>query len=145
MPALSSSETLGDHPVLLFFCDARERKIEAEIARVRKRCRCLWRRVPRRKAAVLAVLHIFAIGLEHGRVCPGLGKNFSQHRQVETESGAEAQTFREPSSVDVLEAVLRYELEQIYKTEILRRLKQRFGGKPSATSASALAEDFCVC
>src|SRR5256885_3075604 len=33
MPDLSSSETLGDHPVLLFFCGARERQIEAEIAR----------------------------------------------------------------------------------------------------------------
>jgi hypothetical protein len=72
---------------------------------------------------VLAVLYIFAIGLEHGRVCPGLGKNFSQHRQVETESGAEAQTFREPSSVDVLEAVLRYELEQISKPDSSAKTK----------------------
>jgi len=78
---------------------------------------------------VLAVLHIFAIVLEHARVCPSAKKNFSQHRQVETESGAEAQAFREPSSVDVLEAVLRYELEQISKSEILRKLKQHFGGK----------------
>ena len=49
--------------------------------------------------------------------------------RIPAESGAEAQTFREPSSVDVLEAVLRYELEQISKPEVLRKLKQRFGGK----------------
>jgi hypothetical protein len=31
--------------------------------------------------------------------------------------------------VRVLQPALRYELEQISKTEILRKLKQRFGGK----------------
>jgi Dna[CI] antecedent, DciA len=32
--------------------------------------------------------------------------------------------------VRVLQPALHYELEQISKSEILRKLKQRFGGKP---------------
>src|SRR6266436_5046623 len=42
--------------------------------------------------------------------------------------------------VRVLQPALHYELEQISKSEILRKLKQRFGGKPSATSVSASAD-----
>jgi predicted nucleic acid-binding Zn ribbon protein len=44
--------------------------------------------------------------------------------------------------VRVLQPALHYELEQISKPEILRKLKQRFGGKPSATFDSASAEAF---
>src|SRR6266481_782928 len=42
--------------------------------------------------------------------------------------------------VRVLQPALHYELEQISKSEILRKLKQRFGGKPSSTSVSASAD-----
>jgi predicted nucleic acid-binding Zn ribbon protein len=42
--------------------------------------------------------------------------------------------------VHVLQPALHYELEQVSKSEILRKLKQRFGGEPFATSASAWAE-----
>jgi hypothetical protein len=39
-----------------------------------------------------------------------------------------------------LQPALHYELEQVSKIDILRKLKKRFGAKPSATSASALAK-----
>ena len=47
--------------------------------------------------------------------------------------------------VRVLQPALHYELEQISKSEILRKLKRRFGGKTIRDLRSALAEDFCVC
>jgi hypothetical protein len=34
---------------------------------------------------VLAVLHVFAVGLEHARGGAGLRENFSQHFQIKTE------------------------------------------------------------
>jgi len=40
----------------------------------------------------------------------------------------------------MLQPVLRYELEQVSKTDILRKLKQRFGPRPFATFVCALAE-----
>ena len=38
-----------------------------------------------------------------------------------------------------LPPALHYELEQVSKIEILRKLKKRFSGKPFATSVSELA------
>jgi Dna[CI] antecedent, DciA len=42
--------------------------------------------------------------------------------------------------VRVLQPALHYELEQISKSEIPRKLKQRFGSKSSATFVFASAE-----
>ena len=53
------------------------------------------------KAGVVAVLHVFAVGFEHARVCAGLLRNFAQHRQIKPERVAEAETFGEPGGVDV--------------------------------------------
>jgi hypothetical protein len=42
--------------------------------------------------------------------------------------------------VRVLQLALHYELEQVSKIDILRKLKKRFGAKSSATSAFVSAE-----
>ena len=56
-------------------------KIEAEIAREFERDPAVFGGVRGgEKAAVLAVLHVFAVGFEHARVRAGLRENFSQHR-----------------------------------------------------------------
>ncbi len=47
------------------------------------------------EAGVLAVLHIFTVGFQHARVGAGLGKNFAQHREIETERVAQG---RAPSA-----------------------------------------------
>ncbi len=54
-----------------------------------------------KKQAVLAVLHIFAVGFEHARVGASLRKNFAQHLQIETERGAESETFGQAGRVDI--------------------------------------------
>ena len=37
----------------------------------------------REKAAVLAILHIFTVCLQHAGIGPGLRKHFAQHREIE--------------------------------------------------------------
>ena len=53
------------------------------------------------EAGVVAVLHVFAVGLEHARIGAGLGKDFAQHREIEPERVAEAEAFGESGGVDV--------------------------------------------
>ena len=50
---------------------------------------------------MLAVLHVFAVGLEDTRVGARLRKNFAQHFQIETERGAQAKSFSQSGGVDV--------------------------------------------
>ncbi len=58
------AKSFRDHLVVLLFCRASERKIETEAAREIERDAAVFRRVRRReKTTVLAILHIFAIGL----------------------------------------------------------------------------------
>ena len=46
--------------------------------------------------------------------------------------------------VRVLQPSLHYELERIAKTEILRKLKLRFGGKPGATATAQARRSFAL-
>ncbi len=63
------------------FVARRERQIEAEIAREFERDPAVFGGVRSgEKAAVLAVLHVFAVGFEHARVGAGLRENFAKHR-----------------------------------------------------------------
>ena len=50
---------------------------------------------------MLAVLHVFAIGLQNARSGAGFGKNFAQHGEIEPERVAQAKTFRQASGIDV--------------------------------------------
>src|SRR5205814_1715940 len=50
----------------------------------------------REKAAVLAILHIFAIGFQYAGGCACLGKNLPQHFQIEVERRAESKSLRQP-------------------------------------------------
>ena len=62
------AEAFGDHAVVLFLCGARERQIEAEIAREFEGDPAVFGGVRcGEKAAVLAVLHVFAVGFEYAR------------------------------------------------------------------------------
>jgi hypothetical protein len=94
------AQAFGRHAVVLFFCSARERQIEAEIAR---------EFTPKIVGDLIAA-HSSPVALREGILY-----------------------------VRVLQPALHYELEQISKSEILRKLKQRFGGKPSATFVSVSA------
>ena len=74
------AEAFGDHAVVLFLGRARERQIEANAAREREGNAAVLGGVGGgKKAAVLAILHVFAVGLEHARVRAGLRKNFAKH------------------------------------------------------------------
>ena len=74
------AEAFGDHAVVLFLGCTRERQIETEIVREFERDSAVFRRMRGgEKAAVLAVLHVFAVGLEYARVRAGLRKNFAKH------------------------------------------------------------------
>ena len=60
------AEAFGDHAIVLFLGGARERQIEAEVAREIERDPAVFGGVSSgEKAAVLAVLHVFAVGFEH--------------------------------------------------------------------------------
>ena len=75
------AEVFGDHAVVLFLRGQREWQVETEIAREFERDPAVFGGVRRgEKAAVFAVLHVFAVGFEHARMGAGLGKNLSQHR-----------------------------------------------------------------
>src|ERR1041385_2120644 len=74
------AQRFRDHAIVLLFVRAREGKIETDTARERKCDPAVFRRMSRReKATVLAVLHVFAIGLKHARGGAGLPKHFAQH------------------------------------------------------------------
>ena len=95
------TETFGDHAVVLFLCRARERQIETEIAREFER-----------DAAVFGGVHCVE----------NLGESIAV-RSVQL-----------PWRIAFCRLAgcnpgLHCELEQISKAEILRKLKQRFGGK----------------
>jgi len=67
------AEAFGDHAVVLLFCSARESEIEPETARELERDPAVFGGVcSGEKAAVLAVLHVFAVGFEDARVRTGL-------------------------------------------------------------------------
>ena len=55
----------------------------------------------REKAAVLAILHIFAVGFQHAGGSACLRKNLSQHFQIQTERRAQCQSLCQPRGVDV--------------------------------------------
>ena len=75
------AEAFGDHAVVLFLCGAGEWQIEAESAREFESNPAVFGGVRSgEKAAVLAVLHVFAVGFEYARVRTGLRENFPQHR-----------------------------------------------------------------
>ena len=75
------AKVFGYHEVVLSLGGACERQIETEIAREFERDPAVFGGVRGgEKAAVLSVLHVFAVGFEDTRVCAGLGKNFTQHR-----------------------------------------------------------------
>src|SRR5207237_7051000 len=74
------AQTFRDHALVLFFSRAREWKLETELTRQLERDATVFRGVRRGKeTTVVAVLHVFAVGLEHARVCAGLRKHFAQH------------------------------------------------------------------
>ena len=50
---------------------------------------------------MLAILHVLAVGFENARVGTGLGKNFAEHREIETERIAERETFGKSGGIDV--------------------------------------------
>jgi len=77
------AEAFGGHAVVLFLRRSRERQIETKGARERESNSAVFGGVGGgEKAAVLAVLHVFAISLEHVRVRAGLRENFSEHRKI---------------------------------------------------------------
>ena len=83
-------------------CRARQRKVESDISRQLKRnATVLGRMGSREETGMIAILHIFAVRLENARSGPGLGKDFTQHGQIETERFAQAEAFREARGVDV--------------------------------------------
>jgi hypothetical protein len=70
-----------DHTVVLFLGGACERQIESEIAREFESDPAVFGGVcSGEKAAVLAILHVFAVGFEHARVRAGLRENLAKHR-----------------------------------------------------------------
>src|SRR5207249_12233573 len=62
------TQAFRDHAIVLFLGRAREGQIEAKTAPERESDSAIFGRVrSREKAAVIAILHIFAIGFEYAR------------------------------------------------------------------------------
>ena len=103
MPDLSSSPSPS--AIIRSYCcfgRARERQIEPGVfCEVQGDPAVLGRVRGGEETGVIAVLHVFAIGLENARVGAGLGENFAQHGEIKPERGTEAEAFREPGGVDV--------------------------------------------
>ena len=75
------AKVFGYHEVVLSLGGACERQIETEIAREFESDPAVFGSVRGgKKAAVVAILHVFAVGFEHARVRTGLREYFSQHR-----------------------------------------------------------------
>src|SRR5436190_1426329 len=67
------AKAFRDHSVVLFLGCTREGQIETEIAREFERDAAVFGSVRGgEEAAVLAILHVFAVGFEHARVRTGL-------------------------------------------------------------------------
>jgi hypothetical protein len=86
----------------LFLGRARERQIKTKTTPELESDPAVFGRMrSREKAAVLAVLHVFAIGFQHAGGCARLGKHLSQQFQIETERGAEGKSLCQPRGVDI--------------------------------------------
>ncbi len=95
------SEAFGDHAVVLFFCTARQRQIETQIVREFEGNAAVFGACAAEKKQLCSRFCMSSPSVSSTRVC----------------------------AFSVLMPGLHYELEQVSKPEILRKLKQRFGGK----------------
>ena len=88
------AQTFRDHRVVLFLRCAREGKIEPKIFCELERDSAVFGGVRRREeTTVIAVLHVFAVGLQNARRRAGLSEDFAQHREIEPERITQSETF----------------------------------------------------
>ena len=99
---VETTEAEGDHAVELLFGGAGERHGKAGFgAEDPGDGRVFGGVSPGEEAGVVAVLHVFAIGLEDLGISARLGKHFAQHGEIEPERGAEAEALGKTGGVDV--------------------------------------------
>ena len=86
----------------MFLGRACERQIETELTRKFERDATVFGRVRGGKeAAVVAVLHIFAIGFQDARRRAGLRKDFTERFQIKSKRVAQRESFGKAGGVDV--------------------------------------------
>src|SRR5712691_4550936 len=88
------AQTFRDHALVLFLGRAREQKLETELTRKFERDAAVFGRVRGGKeAAVVAVLHIFAISFQDARRRAGLRKDFTERFQIKSKRVAQRESF----------------------------------------------------
>src|SRR5207244_7536271 len=91
-----------DQALVLLLRRACERQIETELTRKFERDAAVFGRVRGGKeAAVVAVLHIFAIGFQDARRRAGLRKDFTERFQIKSKRVAQRESFGKAGGVDV--------------------------------------------
>ena len=96
------AQPFRNHRVVLLFGRARERQLEPKFASQIERDPAVFGGVRgREKAAVLAVLHVFAVRLQNARGRAGLQKKLRATWSDQAQRVAQAKTFGKAGGVDV--------------------------------------------